>query len=126
LASPLTTPNFPDYPSSHCAQSSAARTILNDIFDGVAISLDLTSSQTPGVSRHFGSFDAMKDEIVGARIWAGIHTRNADVVGVIQGKQVGNFVIHHSLKPVHGNNAHLASRGPNDDTADPMGGDGDH
>ncbi len=98
--SPLrVTPAHPDYPGSHATQSSAAAEVLKQLFPATVVTLDLTSDQAPGVVRHFSSFDAMVDEVVGARIWAGIHTRTADTVGVELGKKVGNYVYAGALKP---------------------------
>ncbi len=109
-----TTPAHPDFTSLHASQSSAGAVVLNHLFLGHeddddrghrgTVSLDLTSAagrgQNPPIARHFDSFDGMVDEVMGARVWAGIHTRHADTAGRGLGKQIGKFVIRHSLRRV--------------------------
>ena len=52
-----------------------------------------------GTTRHFGSFSQATAEVVGARIWAGIHFRSADVDGTRLGGAVGNHVTEHYFRP---------------------------
>ena len=42
--------------------------------------------------RHFDRFSAALDEVVEARIWGGIHFRNADVQGAGIGKKVAQYM----------------------------------
>lgn len=45
-------------------------------------------SVATGTTRHFSSFSQAVDEVVGARVWAGIHFRTASV----QGRELGEAV----------------------------------
>jgi hypothetical protein len=47
--------------------------------DGMSTPFYLTSGRFPGEQRFFSRFSDVTNEIVEARIWAGIHFRNADV-----------------------------------------------
>jgi hypothetical protein len=51
-------------------------------------------------TRSFSSFDQALDEIVEARIWAGLHFRNADVQAVQLGTNVANFAAANYFQPV--------------------------
>jgi hypothetical protein len=51
-------------------------------------------------TRTFGSFSQALDEIVEARIWAGLHFRTADVQGRDIGTNVANFMADNYFQPV--------------------------
>jgi hypothetical protein len=55
-----------------------------------------TDSTTPallGVKRSFADFASALDELVGARIWAGIHFRSADAHSRQLGTDIANHII---------------------------------
>jgi hypothetical protein len=52
----------------------------------------LTSGRYPGEHRLFSRFSDVTNEIVEARIWAGIHFRNADVQAAKLGRDVEQYV----------------------------------
>ena len=54
---------------------------------------------TPAQTRHFDRFSSALTEIVGARIWGGIHFRRADVQGAIIGKRVADWERAHFFQP---------------------------
>jgi hypothetical protein len=82
------TPNFPDYVSTHCATWGGFTETLREFFGTKKISFTMTSIVT-GTTRTFSSTDDINKEIIDARVFAGIHTRTADVEGVVMGKKVG-------------------------------------
>ena len=51
-------------------------------------------------TRSFGSFSQAIDEIVEARIWAGLHYRTADLQGLGLGLKVAKYTAAHALQPV--------------------------
>jgi hypothetical protein len=55
----------------------------------------LTSSRFPGEQRWFGSFSAVTNEILEARIWAGIHFRHTDDDAEALGRNVERYVDTH-------------------------------
>jgi hypothetical protein len=60
----------------------------------------VTSSQFGGETRFFDRFSQPLEEIVEARIWAGLHFRTADVQGRDLGIDVANFMIDNYFQPV--------------------------
>jgi hypothetical protein len=53
-----------------------------------------------GETRSFASFSAPLDEIVQARIWAGLHFRTADEQGRDLGINVANYAADNYFQPV--------------------------
>jgi hypothetical protein len=51
------------------------------------IGFDVTSSRFPSEPRHFDRFSEPLDEIIEARIWAGLHFRTADVQAHVLGER---------------------------------------
>ncbi len=99
---PLATPNFPDHPSGHSCVSSAVLHAFEDFFGRDRIGFDAVSSRFPGTpaqTRHFDRFSAALTEIIGARIWGGIHFRRADVQGAVIGKRVADWERAHFFQP---------------------------
>ncbi|WP_202818882.1 vanadium-dependent haloperoxidase [Actinosynnema sp. ALI-1.44] len=94
----VTTPPNPDYPSGHTCRTAAQMTAYAHFFgrDKVAFSAFSVDS---GTRRHFGSFSQATAEVVGARIWAGIHFRSADVDGTTLGAAVGKHITKHYFQP---------------------------
>ena len=93
------TPNFPDYVSTHCATWASFSETLRQFFGTKKINLTMTSVVT-GTTRTFTSTDDINKEIIDARVFAGIHTRTADVEGVVMGKKVGRYVARNFFRPV--------------------------
>ncbi len=50
--------------------------------------------------RHFDMPNDLRHEIVGARLWAGLHYRFSGVAGVVLGRKVGQFDLRHAFRPV--------------------------
>jgi hypothetical protein len=98
----LITPAHPEYPSGHSTVSGAAARVLADYF-GEKTAFSIDSDVMFGVVRSFASFSAALNEIKDARIFAGIHFRSACNDGQATGIAVANYVLDHSLLPIHGN-----------------------
>lgn len=102
---PLGTPPFPDHPSGHGCVSGATLKAFQYFFGTDRVSFDVVGGRTlNGVTippRHFERFSDAAEEIVGARIWGGIHFRNADVQGVEIGRKVARWLRMHYFQPVH-------------------------
>jgi hypothetical protein len=93
----FTTPRHPDYASGHSTNSSSIATILQLIF-GDNPGRPITSTIT-GITRQWETYSDAVDEVIDARVYSGIHYRNSDEVGAIQGGQVAHFVFTHALRP---------------------------
>lgn len=96
------TPAHPEYPSGHSSGSGASAKVLSDYF-GEQTSFTMTSENMVGVERSFANFSSALDEILEARVFAGIHFRSACNDGRATGEAVANYVIENAFQPVHGN-----------------------
>ncbi len=83
--SPLVTPPFPEYPSGHSVESSAAAAILTGLFGEDYAFTDHTHDEWGLPARSFGSFEAFAQEAALSRIYGGIHYRAAVENGLAQG-----------------------------------------
>jgi hypothetical protein len=101
---PLLTAPYPEHPSGHLGEDSSHTSVLRMFFGNVpAGGYQITSVfVNPGgpATRSFSSFDQALNEIVEARIWAGLHFRNADVQAVQLGTNVANFAAANYFEPV--------------------------
>jgi len=97
----LVTPNHPEYPSGHSTVSGAAAGVLTAFFGGGA-DFTMDSDFMPGVVRSFGNFITALDEVVNARVFAGIHFRSACRDGQRTGIHVAEYVLEHALHRAHG------------------------
>jgi hypothetical protein len=92
---PLISAPYPEYTSGHMGLDGSHTTVLQKFFGNApAGGYQITSAfVNPGgpATRTFSSFSQAVDEIVEARIWAGLHFRDADVQGVQLGTNVANF-----------------------------------
>ena len=92
---PLDTPPFPEYTSGHSVQSGAAAQVLTDIFGenyAFTDNMHLSRGDIDGSPRSFDSFFDFADEAAISRLYGGIHFRSAIIVGVDQGKAVGENI----------------------------------
>ena len=92
----IVTPNHPDYLSGHTTVSGAVTTALTALTGTSRIDLNMPSPANAAVpTRHYEWAGELNADSIGARIWAGIHTRTADEVGNRVGKKVGAFGMSH-------------------------------
>jgi hypothetical protein len=101
---PLLTAPYPDHVSGHLGLDGSHTGVLRMFFgDAPAGGYQITSVfVNPGgdATRSFSSFNQALDEIVEARIWAGLHFRTADVQGRQLGTNVANFAAANYFEPV--------------------------
>jgi hypothetical protein len=89
----IATPMQPEYPCAHCMLAASIAAVIRAENGGnPAIALSTMSNTAPGVTRRWTSTDAVVQEVVMARIWAGVHYRNSGEVGKHMGEQVGELV----------------------------------
>ncbi|GGO32557.1 vanadium-dependent haloperoxidase [Micromonospora parathelypteridis] len=95
----LVTPPFPEYPSGHACGTGARMSLYRYFFgrDDIAFS---GSSVDSGTTRHFTSFSQALDELIGARVWGGVHFRTADVEGAKLGAEVYRYTVRHYFRPL--------------------------
>jgi hypothetical protein len=99
----LITPPYPDHVSGATAYASASMHAFASFFgaDAMGMPFYLTSSRfptdpaLPREQRFFTRFSDVTNEILEARIWAGIHFRNADVQAAELGAEVEHYIHKH-------------------------------
>ncbi len=89
----LQTPPFPEYTSGHSVISRAAAVALTSIY-GDNFQFDDTVEIEYGLPmRSFDSFYEASEEAAVSRLYGGIHYRPAIEYGVVQGEQVGKYIV---------------------------------
>jgi len=90
----INTPPYPDHASGLSGVVSAMAETLEDFFGTDHVAFVATSLNSPE-PRSFGSFSQATEEVVDARVWSGLHFRNADEDGARIGKQVARWRDRH-------------------------------
>jgi hypothetical protein len=93
----LITPPYPDHVSGATTYASASMHGFASFFgtDEMSTPFYLTSSRFPAEKKFYTTFSDVTTEILGARIWAGIHFRNADVQAADLGRDVERYIHTH-------------------------------
>jgi hypothetical protein len=93
----LSTPTHPEYPAAHGCLSSAFSDTLAAALGSNRLNITIPGSTGGGTtlttSRVYGNVQDIQNEIVNARVWAGLHFRNS----VVQGERLGNQVAAYDL-----------------------------
>ena len=99
----INTPPYPDHPSGLSAVARAMCESLEDFFrtDRIAFSATTISSAGTATTRSFARFSQAAEEIVDARVWGGIHFRNADEDGSRIGEEVARWRDRHFFEKKH-------------------------
>ena len=104
----LNTPNHPEYPSAHGSITSAVAEVLSEFFGTPTIEVNIHGFDPAGPAgnldaiRRFESADDLREEIVNARLWGGLHYRGSSEVAVALGARVARYALNHAFKPTHG------------------------
>jgi hypothetical protein len=98
----IQTPNHPEYPAAHGSLTGAMSQVFTAItgtskFDLAIPGLDPVSN-TMTASRTFATADDLRDDIVNARVWAGVHYRFSAEAGVKLGEKVARYDLSHFAK----------------------------
>ena len=93
------TPPFPEYPSGHSVQSSAAAAVLAQTFGADTAFTDNTHNDRGWGPRTFKSFKAAADEAALSRLYAGIHYRFGVTGGQVQGACIAQKVLALKFTP---------------------------
>jgi hypothetical protein len=102
----LSTPNHPEFPSAHCTLTSAMAEVFRTFLGTNQINLDIHGFDPAGPSgnlnavRHFNMPNDLRQEVINARIWAGLHYHFSCVAGMVLGRNVANFDLSHAFQPV--------------------------
>ena len=98
--SALLTAPYPEHPSGHLCLDGAELTVMQRVFGTDDVHFGVVSSRFPGETRFFDHFSEPLDEIVKARIWAGLHFRTADLQGRTLGQHVADYLLANYFQPV--------------------------
>lgn len=90
----LQTPPFPEYTSGHSVISTAAATILTNLFGDQYSFTDDSENEFGLPSRKFSSFKQACAEAAVSRLYGGIHFRDAIDSGAKEGELIGKYVVH--------------------------------
>jgi hypothetical protein len=91
------TPPYPDYVSGHACVTGAATETFGHLFGSRSIDVDIASSVT-ATSRHYRTTAALDAETMNARIWLGLHFRQAMVDGNRLGHRAAAWTLAHELR----------------------------
>ena len=90
----LQTPPFPEYISGHSVVSAASAVILTYYFGDNFHYIDNVEVNFGIPPRKFNSFSEAAKEAAISRFWGGIHFMDAIDNGIIQGTEIGNWVLN--------------------------------
>jgi hypothetical protein len=102
----LTTPNHPEYPAAHGVITSAMAGVFSSFLATNQIDLDIYGFDAAGppgnlnAVRHFDTADELRQEIIDARLWAGLHYRFSGIAGVLLGGNVAAYDLQHAFQPI--------------------------
>lgn len=88
----LQTPPFPEHPSGHSAISSAAATVLTELYGEFPFE-DTSDLPYIGMKRSFPSFMKAAEEASISRVYGGIHYRAGVDAGATLGRAVGAYAV---------------------------------
>jgi hypothetical protein len=97
----IATPPYPDHPSGHNAVSGSIVKTLQSFFGTDTMSFSAFSNVSL-TTRNFTRFSQAINEILRARIYAGIHFWTPDAQGYKIGRQVARWSGNHYFQPVDG------------------------
>ena len=97
----LITPPYPDHPSGATSYASASMNALAAFFGTDELPFYATSSRFPGEQRAFTRFSDVTNEVLEARIYAGIHFRTPDVQSAELGREIARYAHKHWFAAAH-------------------------
>lgn len=100
----IVTPNHPEYPAAHGSLTSAMAEVFSDFLDTDRIDIDVHGFDAAGATgnldavRHFGQPRELRQQIIEARFWAGLHYRFSSEAGVTLGEKVARYDLSHAFR----------------------------
>jgi hypothetical protein len=94
----IANPPYPEHPSGHLGLSGSFGRTLQQFFH--TDKLAWTDTNVAGRTRSFTRVSDAVDEIVGARIWSGIHFRNADEASVRISRKIAKYRAKHYFERI--------------------------
>jgi hypothetical protein len=103
----LVTPNHPEYPAAHGSITSAMAEVFSSFLGTHRFELDIYGFDAGGPAgnlnavRHYKMSADLRNEIIYARLWAGLHYHFSSVAGVVLGRNVAKYDLRHAFQPRH-------------------------
>lgn len=103
----LVTPNHPEYPAAHGSITSAMAEVFRSFLSTQRFNLDIHGFDAAGPAgnlnaiRHFEMAHDLRNEIIYARLWAGLHYHFSSVAGVVLGRDVAMYDLRHAFRPLN-------------------------
>lgn len=103
----LVTPNHPEYPAAHGTITSAMAEVFSSFLGTERFNLDIHGFDAAGPAgnlnavRHFDMPNDLRNEIIYARLWAGLHYHFSSVAGVVLGRNVAKYDLSHAFQPLN-------------------------
>jgi hypothetical protein len=97
----VNTPPYPEYPSGYNSVTATTTGALEQLFHTQQLNLTLISTAVPNVSRHYETGDALRADVVDARVWLGFHFRFADIASRNLSLQLSDWTVNHYFQPTH-------------------------
>lgn len=91
----IETPPFPEHTSGHATISAAAAAVLTQLLGDNFEFTDDTEVIFDLETRHFNSFFEASDQAAMSRLYGGIHYRNGNEGGRLNGRAIGKYVMEH-------------------------------
>lgn len=88
----IQTPPFPEHTSGHSTISSAAATVLTNMFGDNFAFTDSTEMEFGLPARSFKSFREAAQEVGISRMYGGIHYRRGNEAGLKVGQEIGQYI----------------------------------
>jgi hypothetical protein len=97
----LSTPAHPDYPSGHTIYSGATAEVIRRLIGTDQLAFDSALMLPTGqLARSWTSLSEAEKDVMGARIWAGIHFRTADEHGIALGHAIAENAVGTIMRPL--------------------------
>lgn len=102
----LDTPNHPEYPAAHGSITSAMAEVFSSFLETQRLAVHIhgfDATALPGnldAVRHFEMANDLRNEIIYARLWAGLHYHFSSVAGVVLGRNVAKYDLRHAFRPL--------------------------
>jgi VCPO second helical-bundle domain len=103
----LVTPNHPEYPAAHGSITSAMIEVFSSFLGTQHFNLDIHGFDAAGPAgnlnavSHFEMPNDLRNEIIYARLWAGLHYHFSSVAGVVLGREVAKYDLRHAFGPLN-------------------------
>jgi hypothetical protein len=93
----IATPNHPEYPAAHGSITGAMSEVFSQYLGTKDVGLTISGGPNLDQTRSFATVDDLRDEIVNARVWGGLHYRFSGEAGVKLGVKVARYDLHHGF-----------------------------